>query len=80
MGQPEFSTCLEHVCVWFKAFLWWGLERLTLPTVKKHERAVQNQMSAEGVRGFNDSTMRPFYRLGENQEEHYSGHKKKYGF
>ena len=75
-----FNDVLEHVCMRFKAFLWWDAQRLTLPTIKKYAIAVQDQVGAEGVWGFIDGTMRPFCRPGENQEAYYSGHKKNHGF
>lgn len=53
---------------------------MTLPTIQKYARAVQDEVGTEGVWGFIDGTMRPFCRPGENQEEYYSGHKKNHGF
>ena len=58
----------------------WDVQRLTLPTIQKYARAVQDEVGTEGVWGFIDGTMRPFCRPGENQEEYYSGHKKNHGF
>ena len=53
---------------------------MTLPTIEKYARAIQNEVGTEGVWGFIDGTMRPFCRPGENQEQYYSGHKKNHGF
>ena len=74
-----FNDVLEHVFLRFKT-LWWDARRLTLPTIEKYARAIQNEVGTEGVWGFIDGTIQPFCRPGENQEQYYSGHKKNHGF
>lgn len=75
-----FNDIVAYLISRYGETLWWDKRRLCYTTLRGYERAIHQVTGLKGVWGFVDGTLRPFCRLGENQQTYYSGYKKTHSF
>lgn len=67
-----FNDTVKYL--YYRDKLEWNSNRLSLETIKGYAEIFKQTIGVSGVWGFVDGTMRPFYRLGGNQQDFYSCH------
>ncbi|KAG0132542.1 hypothetical protein HOY82DRAFT_469202, partial [Tuber indicum] len=75
-----FNDTIMYLIERYQETLLWDKRRLTLSTLQRYAKAIENSSSLCGIWGFVDGTMRPFCRPGDDQRSFYSGYKKAHAF